>query len=454
MKIALFGAGSAQFGCGMLGDIFQSDVLKGAEVALMDIDAAAVEKVRAAGKATVEKKGLDFEVTATTDRRKALKGADFVIISIEVGDRFALWEMDRTLPQQYGIRQVYGENGGPGGLFHALRITPPILEICEDAAAICPEAWIFNYSNPMTAIGTTVSRKYPDLNFVGMCHEIASLKRYLPVILETPLENIRFRAAGLNHFSVLLEASFAENGKDAYPTIRERAPGFFESLPGYREIREYELRTGKHDVWPEGADYMPNIDRKTSMVPWSDRTLFKEIFDHYDFLPITVDSHFGEYLSWAWEVSDHQGIMDFLDHYRGELTRENRYEIPLEPSERVVPVIEGIVGDTGYEEAAVNVMNRGLIPALPEDIVVEVPAKVRRAELEGIPFPDYPKGLAALLRNYYGTYDLTAEAILTGKKEYVIQALLANPVVDRIKPIPELVDVMIDRQREWLGYLL
>ena len=233
MKIALFGAGSAQFGYGTLGDIFQSEVLAGAEIALMDINGEALAKVQKTAEDYILEHGLDFRITGTTDRKEALRAADFVIISIEVGDRFKLWDMDWKIPMQYGIAQVYGENGGPGGIFHALRITPPIMEICDDVMALCPDAVVFNYSNPMTAITTAVLRKHPSLKFVGMCHEIASLERYLPEILGTDISNLKLRAAGLNHFSVLLEASYVDSGKDAYPDILEKAPGFFEREPGF-----------------------------------------------------------------------------------------------------------------------------------------------------------------------------------------------------------------------------
>ena len=156
MKIVLIGAGSAQFGYGTLGEIFSSDVLNDSEVALLDINPDALRTVHGTAEAFVQQHGLPTLVTATTDRTKALQGADFVIISIEVGDRFELWDQDRTIPQQYGIQQVYGENGGPGGLFHSLRIIPPILEICADVRAICPEAYVFNYSNPMSRICTSL----------------------------------------------------------------------------------------------------------------------------------------------------------------------------------------------------------------------------------------------------------------------------------------------------------
>jgi len=118
-----------------------------------------------------------------------------------------------------------------------------------------------------------------------------------------------------------------------------------------------------------------------------------------------------------------------------------------------VPIIEGILQDSGYEEAAVNIMNNGLIPSLPGNVTVEVPARVHRKGIEGVAFPDYPRAFAALLRNYTGVYDLTAEAILQKSKDLVIQALLVNPVVPICEQVPELVDVMISRQAQWLGYL-
>ena len=157
-RIVLIGAGSAQFGFDMLGDIFQSAPLSDAEVVLHDIDEKALARVKQAGDDFIADRDLGVRLLATTNRAEALKGADFCVISIEVGDRFALWEQDRTLPQQYGFRQVFGENGGPGGLFHSLRVIPPILEFCADIVRICPEAWIFNYSNPMSRICTTSNR--------------------------------------------------------------------------------------------------------------------------------------------------------------------------------------------------------------------------------------------------------------------------------------------------------
>ncbi|MFA7643472.1 MAG: alpha-glucosidase [Sphaerochaetaceae bacterium] len=451
MKLVLIGAGSAQFGLGTLGDLFQSMPMHGSEIMLVDINREALDDVLQKGRAFLEEHRLPFTLGATTDRREALSGADVVVISIEAGNRFRLWDEDWTIPQQYGFSQVYGENGGPGGVFHALRITPVIVSICDDVSELCPDAWVFNYSNPMSAITTTVLRKYPSLKFVGLCHEVLSLERYLPEMLGTPFGNLSLRSAGLNHFSVLVEASYRDTKADAYPDILAKAPAFFEKEIGYSDILSYVMRTGQAPR-TEGDSQRVVLDVDRSAKSWSDRTLFRTILEEYRLLPITVDSHLGEYIQWAHDVADHKGIKDFYTLYQLQLSQV-KPRIELRREERLVLILEGILADSAYEEPAVNVMNNGLIPSLPDSIAVEVPAKVRRSGLEPIAFPSYPKGFAALLRNYCGVYDLLAEAVLTKKREYVIQALLANPVVDRHRPLHEMVDLMIERQRPYLDYL-
>lgn len=451
MKIVLIGAGSAQFGLGMLGDIFQSEALYESEIVLVDINADAVAAVQRQADRFLAEHPLPFTVRSTTDRAEALPEADAVVIAIEVGDRFALWSEDWTLPQQWGIQQIYGENGGPGGLFHALRITPVILEICEDIAKVAPEAWVFNFSNPMTAITTAVKRAYPELRFIGLCHEVASLERYLPAILDTPFENLELRSGGLNHFSVLLEAKYQDSGKDAYPDILKKAPAFFEKEPGYSDLLAHYKKSGVL-VQTEGATNRVSLGIERASKSWADRTLFKCFLDTYQLLPITGDSHIGEYIQWAHQKADHKGIKDFFELYPIMLSDEDP-KIELTCEERLVPILEGLLSDEPYEEAAVNILNDNLIADLPASLAVEVPARICKEGIKGVELPNYPKGFLALLRNYAGVYDLTAEAILTGKKEHVIQALLAMPMVQIYDGLDELVELLIERQRPWLDYL-
>ena len=448
-KIVLVGAGSIQFGAQLLGDIFQCDALSGAEIVFNDINPDAVEKTRKLAQDHVDEHALDHSITVERDLKRALQGAGFVVIMIEVGDRFKLWDMDWRIPQQYGINQVYGENGGPGGLFHALRIIPPILDICEAVTEVAPDATVFNFSNPMSRICTTVHRKFPKLNFVGMCHEIASLERHLPEILGQPRSNIRYRAAGLNHFSVLAEVSYQDSGKDAYPDVRRLAPDHFAEMSGYSEILATARKTGKSVATEGWMDI--DLDHIKEVRAWSDRWLFREILKHFDVLPITTDSHFGEYIGWAYEVSDHRGILDFYTYYRNFLGSVKPM-ISGELSERMVPIIEAMVTGQEYEESAVNIPNSGYIRNLPDWLAVEVPALVGTGGLQGIAV-DLPSGVLGLLTNQIGIHDLTASAVLEKSRDLVIQALMVDPVVTRVSKVPAMVDHMVAEQKPWLDYL-
>ena len=169
-KIVLIGAGSSNFGLGTISDIFKSKVLEGAIITLHDINEKSLNNTKEIANKFKQKLGVNFKIEATTNRKEALKNADCCIISIEVGNRFELWDQDWKIPLQYGFKQIYGENGGPGGLFHSLRIIPVIIDICDDIVKICPDAFIFNYSNPMQRVCHSVTTKYPDLKFTGLCH--------------------------------------------------------------------------------------------------------------------------------------------------------------------------------------------------------------------------------------------------------------------------------------------
>ena len=443
--IVLIGAGSAQFGYGTIGDILSSKVLVGSTIVLHDINPQTLALVERTGRAFIAEHQLPFEIIATTSRTEALRGADVVIISIEVGNRFDLWEEDWRIPQQYGIQQVYGENGGPGGLFHALRIIPPILDICADVMQICPQATVFNYSNPMSRICTTVHRAYPELRFIGLCHEIASLRMLLPLILGVPYEQLVVRAAGLNHISVVLSAQYTADGRDAYPDIRSKGRLFFANMPSMGGMYKYFKETGQ---WPDDATILTAIEKEA----WPERRVFQVILEKFGLMPITSDSHFGEYIHWAYDITDHRGILDFYRFYKRYLANVQP-EIELRVNERVVPIIEGMLTNAGFVEEAVNIPNNRAIAELPDWIAVEVPATVNAKGLHALKMDELPRAFAALLRNQVGVHDLTAEAVLRKSKEAALQALLVDPVVGQYHGLDDMLNTMIEYQAPWLGYL-
>lgn len=437
-KIVLIGAGSANFGLEAVSDIFKSLPLEGSEIMLHDTDQEALKETLAVGKKYKTEWGVNFSLNATSNRRDALKDATFVVISIEVSPRFGLWDEDWKYPQQFGFKQIYAENGGPGGLFHSLRIIPPILEICEDINQICPEAYVFNFSNPMQRICHAVTVKYPEMKFIGLCHAIAEMERDLPELMDTEFKNIEYRAGGLNHISILTEVRYKDSQRDAYPLIRDKATEYYKNYV---------------------IDFEKMNEQSTS--PGAERGIFLKLFETYNYLPITTDSHLGEYLPWAHSIADHHAILHFyksykkncMTVYRSEEMHSFYFDKKRQSKERLVELMEAIVEDKNIEEAAVNILNNNFIKQIPNDIVVEVPAIVGKKGINGIKLDNYPDNFASILVNQVGTIRLTTEAVLEKSKSIAFQALLADPVVDDFNSAKSLLDTMLYFQNEHLGYL-
>ncbi len=425
-KIVLIGAGSLQFGLRAVGNILKSNVLEESTISLHDINAEALNLAYEACFSAIEEKKLNYTIESTTNRLEALKNATFIINSIEVTPRYELLKQDHKIPNKHGIKQILGENGGPGGFFHSLRVIPPILDICNDIQNICPNAFLINFSNPMSRICLAIKRKYPKLNFVGLCHEYEHHISIISGILKTPLSNLVLKGGGLNHFGVILEAKYKDTGKDAYPDLREKGPNYLQNLQTL-----------------DGSNLM------------------RYILDSYGYIPYTTDSHYGEYIHWAWEIADLKGVKRFVDTYFQSLEFEHNKIVKLiqrgkgarlvrPDKERAIPIIEGILMDANYEEPSVNIPNDGIITNLPQDLVVECPAIVNKEGLKGIILGEYPKGLAALLNHQASVQDLVVEAILKKSKDIALQALLADPVVNSYNKAKSILSEMLEVQKDYL----
>jgi len=424
-KIVLIGAGSLQFGMGSVGSIMNSDILKGSTVSLHDINPTNLELVTQACSEAIEKKKYDIELESTTDRKKALKNATFIINSIEVGPRFEWFDLDYETPRKYGNKQVMGENGGPGGLFHSLRVIPPILEICDDIQKICPNAFLINFSNPMSRICLAIKRKFPKLKFVGLCHEFLGFQFHYSRILETPLKNLKIIAGGLNHFGVVLSIKYADNDKDAYPDLRKKGPKYLSEIKGFG----------------------------------NDVDLVRYILEKFGYIAYTPDSHYGEYISWAWEKANLEGVREFYNGYKsmtlktGErlikrIERGNGANLVKPDHERAIPIIEGIITNSGHQEVSVNLPNDGVITNIPQDLVIECPAIVTKHGLEAVKLGDYPKGLAGLLRSQASVQDLVVQAILKKSKEMAFQALLLDPTIDDASNAEKIFEAMLEINKD------
>ncbi|MBK9749570.1 MAG: hypothetical protein J0M07_05225 [Anaerolineae bacterium] len=460
-KIVMIGAGSAIFGLGALARIMGSPRLRGSELALVDTNEEGLRTMVALANKMNQAWDAGMTITSSTERTEVMAGADFVIVSIQVGQREKVWEMDWQIPLRHGVRQPYAENGGPGAFSHTARNLPPIVEIARDMERLCPNAWYFNLTNPLIRLSYAVHR-YTNVKVLGLCHQLLwgyamaaailadrwdipipehfhvhtdadNMPNFIPVAMAA-LEHLDIKAAGINHFSWVYDIRDKHTGEDLYPLLRERW------LHSYRK------------------DFEP---------------LSREIFQIFGMMPTAGDSHMCEYLnvvsdpitkpwdkyelklqSWEgnrrrraarWELAHAivDGKMDV-----NELKNLRRFSILEEP---VPEIIEALVYNDNYYAHQLNIPNNGgLIPNLPADAIIEVPGVISGMGIQGLNFPALPEGIAELCRRELNRSKIVVEAAATGDRDLALQALFLDPMVTDIDQARAILDDILKDFAEYL----
>src|SRR4051812_42479410 len=215
-KVALIGAGSATFTRELLSDLFAYEDLRGLHVALHDIDPERLQTATALATRLGEELGAGAQITAHTERRAALDGADFAVNMVQVGMHEAT-VADLELPARHGLRQTIGDTLAVGGIFRALRTIPVLWGIGEDLAAVAPDAWLLNYTNPMAILVQAYAEGSPHTRIIGLCHSVQNTTRELAELCDVPLEEVTFTGAGVNHQAFILR--FERDGENLYPLL-------------------------------------------------------------------------------------------------------------------------------------------------------------------------------------------------------------------------------------------
>src|SRR3954447_14947220 len=218
IKVVIIGAGSTVFTPGLIADMVNSEHLHDASVALVDIDPLAVDVMTRLAQRMARERGVSLKIEGTTDRRKVLAGADFVTTTIAVGGVRG-WEHDVRIPERAGVYQTVGDSVGPGGVFRALRHVPELVAIARDMEELCPDAWLFNYTNPLSANVRGVQKSSP-IKCIGLCHGILHTRQLLARDLGVDAHDLNVVAAGVNHLCWGLD--IRHEGHDLYPALREQ----------------------------------------------------------------------------------------------------------------------------------------------------------------------------------------------------------------------------------------
>jgi len=427
-KIAMIGAGSIVFCKTLMSDLLATPALRGSEYRLMALTHKRLDKMHAFVKRMIADNDVDATVTATTDRREALKGADYVVIMIQVGGMKA-FGCDYKIPLKYGVDQCIGDSLGPGGIFRGLRTIPVLLDIAKDMRKLCPNALMLNYANPMAtccwALGTV-----PGLQFVGLCHGVQTTMDLIAGYVGAKKEEIDYLAAGINHMAWFLKLE--KNGKDLYPLFRKN----FEKPEYY-------------------------VNEKVR----------GEVMRHFGYFMTESTGHLSEYLPYFRKNAKALKLYCDQPAFGGETGAYYNYGLMLEKkfaktdplsieSTKLGPrsaeycshILEANVTGNVFRLNG-NVRNDGYITNLPNGCCVEVPIFVDRLGLHPTVVGDLPPQLAALNMTNVLAQGLAANAAISGDPEMAMQAVAMDPLASAVctlAEIREMCDEMMKAEAEWL----
>ncbi|WP_434958581.1 MULTISPECIES: alpha-glucosidase/alpha-galactosidase [unclassified Labrys (in: a-proteobacteria)] len=426
-KITFIGAGSTVFAKNLMGDILSFPELAGAHICLYDIDAERLAVSERVGRRIVETLKVPARIEATTDRSRALDGADYAITMIQVAGYKPGTVTDFAVPKKYGLRQTIADTLGIGGIMRALRTIPVLLDYARDMERLCPNVFHLQYANPM-AMNVMALNRSSKIRSVGLCHSVQGTAAEIAEDIGVPLEEINYTCAGINHMAFYLK--FERNGEDLYPLIRKVV----------EEGRVPEWNRVRYDMFLRlGYFVTESSEHFCEYVPWYIKTGQEKLVERYN---IPLD----EYIT----RSENQ-IQKW-----SELSRQLQdASVPLEV-DRSVEYGSTIIHAMETGRPAVvygNVENRGLITNLPADCAVEVPCLVDRNGLQPVRIGKLPPQLAALMQTNINVQNLTVEALLTGNRDHVYHAAMLDPHTAaelNLDEIWALVDELMAAHGDWI----
>ena len=413
INVAMVGAGSVVFSRNLTGDILGHPEFKDAHLSYMDVDpdrlAVGAQLCRKMSAAL----GAAPTITATTDRRAALAGADFVINMVQIGG-FDATLVDFEIPRKYGLNFTIADTTGPGGLFRALRTFPMLSGLCRDMEQLCPRATLLNYSNPMGMNMQTVTRT-SGVPAVGLCHSVQGtfdqLMRYLG---EDPAQ-VAFTCAGINHLAFYL--SMTKDGQDLYPRLFEKLadPAVYNT----NKVR-FELMRRLGYYVTESSEH--NAEYSAHFIPHGAGQVEK--------FAVPID----EYLRRC------DGIVDEFARMKAFAASDEPSPVPARSHEYGSTIIHSIA--TGTPSVVYgNMPNRGAITNLPPGTIVEVPTLVDRGGLHPVVVGELPPQLVGYMQPHVTQQELFIRAATEGRRDHVYQAAMFDPLTAATLPPDKIVEL-------------
>lgn len=439
-KITFIGAGSTVFMKNIVGDILQRPALSCATISLMDIDPQRLEESAVVAGKLVSTLGAGAKIETSTNQRKALENADFVVVAFQIGGYAPCTITDFDVPKKYKLRQTIADTLGIGGIMRGIRTVPHLWSICEDMLAVCPDAILLQYVNPMAINTWAIAEKYPAIKQVGLCHSVQGTAAELARDLGVPYESLRYRAAGINHMAFYL--NFEERTSDG--SYRDLYP---DLLAGYREGR------------------LPPPVPRNARCP--NRVRY-EMLTRLGYFVTESSEHFAEYVPYFIKEGRDDLIERFgipLDEYPKRCVEQIEHwklqaaeyrsadRIDVKPSHEYASSIVNSVW-TGEPSAIYgNVRNDNLITSLPDGCAVEVLCLVDTNGIQPTRPGNLPPQLTALMRTNVNVQELTVAALMEENPEHIYHAAMMDPHTSAeldLDQIWRLVDELLAAHSDWL----
>ena len=450
IRIAYIGGGSRGWAWGLMSDLASSKDISG-DVALYDIDFEAAYHNEIIGNMynSLEGAKSKWSYKAYEKIGDALTGADFVIISITPGT-FKEMDSDVHTPEKYGIYQSVGDTTGPGGIIRALRAIPMFEEIALNIKEYCPKAWVINYTNPMTMCTRALYRAFPEIKAFGCCHEVFGTQKFMLKVLEeihsitdAQREDIKINVTGLNHFTWLTSAKY--QNIDLFDSYKKFCDIYAES--GYLK--------GQDKNWM----YNGNVSLNGNKVKM-------DLFKRYHYIAAAGDRHLAEDVEGDWYLGSKENVKNWLfkltpvsvrvnmlneRNQKSEDIRNGKIKLEIKNSgEEGVKQIRAILGLHEFV-TNVNLPNRGQIPNLPMDAVVETNAYFSLDKVQPVCAGNLPREIYPLITRILGEQELVIEAAFERDLEKAFMAFASDPLVTiDSKDARKLFDEMVDNTKEYL----
>ena len=429
-RIALIGAGSLVFCKTLVGDILATPALRGADIRLMSRTKPKIEQMERHVRRLIGENKLRATVSHTTDRRAALKDADYVICMVQVGGLEAFGH-DYEIPLNYGVDQCIGDSLGPGGVFRGLRHIHFLKGLVQDMEELCPRALLLNYANPMGACCTALGRLRAEQS-IGLCHGVQTTLDLISRYVDVPKERINHLVAGINHMAWFLQIREKGSGRDLYPLFKDRC-----EKPDYYINEKVRIEVMRHF----GFFMTESTGHLSEYVPWfrKNAAALATYCDQPDFGGAS-----GAYYRYAKAVV---GKYEGVDYLAGESP-----QLPCRSVEYCSYILEATQTDVPFRLQG-NVRNDGYIDNLPAGACVEIPVMVDGHGLHPLRVGRLPAQCAALNQSNITVQSLIVDAALSGDPELVMQAIAMDPLTGAVCTLDQcrrMTSEMLEAQREWL----